>query len=69
MSQDPDATIIAQALAMLRALARQANGGVHVMSATGKDSILDLLAQQKEVADDALQALARLEKRVEAQGR
>jgi hypothetical protein len=65
MSQNPDATIIAQALAMLRALARQANGGVHVLSATGKDSILDLLSQQKETADDALLALQRIEERLQ----
>jgi hypothetical protein len=64
MSQNPDATIIAQALAMLRALARQANGGVHVMSATGKDAILDLLSQQKETAEDALLALQRIEERL-----
>jgi hypothetical protein len=64
MSQNPDATIIAQALAMLRALARQANDGVHVMSATGKDAILDLLSQQKETAEDALLALQRIEERL-----
>lgn len=57
---DADAIIVAQALAMLRALARQA-GGIVVLTQAGKDSVLTLLKDQKETADDALGALERIE--------